>query len=92
MAPAIGDATPCSGFAHVRSNSLNDRQPSPPETESARGAAGAVLSISSGWPGPQAPVWRMDAFRDRFLTAFGTAGTASQPPPLTADTVGVRVR
>jgi phosphatidylglycerophosphate synthase len=29
-----------------------------------------------GWqqglePGPQAPVWRMDAFRDRFLTAFG---------------------
>jgi phosphatidylglycerophosphate synthase len=22
-------------------------------------------------PGPQAPVWRMDAFRDRFLTAFG---------------------
>ncbi len=30
---------------------------------------------SWGWtdglrPGPQAPVWRMDAFRDRFLTAF----------------------
>jgi hypothetical protein len=29
-----------------------------------------------GWqqglkPGLQAPVWRMDAFRDRFLTAFG---------------------
>jgi hypothetical protein len=29
-----------------------------------------------GWqeglkPGPQAPVWRMDAFRDRFLTTFG---------------------
>jgi hypothetical protein len=23
-------------------------------------------------PGPQAPVWRMDSFRDRFLTAFGT--------------------
>ena len=23
-------------------------------------------------PGPQAPVWRMDAFRDRFLTAFGS--------------------
>ena len=22
-------------------------------------------------PGPDAPVWRMDAFRDRFLTAFG---------------------
>ena len=37
--------------------------------------------ISSwGWqdgllPSPQAPVWRMDAFRDRFLTAFG-----SHPP------------
>ncbi|MET8089755.1 sulfatase-like hydrolase/transferase [Micromonospora sp. NPDC005220] len=38
----------------------------------------AVLDRISGWgwqdglkPGPQAPVWRMDAFRDRFLTAFG---------------------
>lgn len=37
-----------------------------------------VLDRISGWgwqdglkPGPQAPVWRMDAFRDRFLTAFG---------------------
>ncbi|MFC4943688.1 sulfatase [Pseudonocardia sp. GCM10023141] len=36
-----------------------------------------VLDRISGWgwqdglrPGPQAPVWRMDAFRDRFLTAF----------------------
>ncbi len=30
---------------------------------------------SWGWdeglmPGPKAPVWRMDAFRDKFLTAF----------------------
>ncbi len=39
----------------------------------------AVLAKVSGWgwseglkPGPQAPVWRMDAFRDRFLTAFGS--------------------
>ncbi|WP_326558093.1 sulfatase [Micromonospora sp. NBC_01796] len=39
----------------------------------------AVLDRVSGWgwqdglrPGPQAPVWRMDAFRDRFLTAFGS--------------------
>jgi hypothetical protein len=44
---------------------------------------------SWGWqqglkPDPQAPVWRMDAFRDRFLTAFGTAGTSTQAPPLTA--------
>jgi hypothetical protein len=38
----------------------------------------AVLDRISGWgwqdgliPSPQAPVWRMDAFRDRFLTAFG---------------------
>lgn len=38
----------------------------------------AVLERISGWgwqaglrPGPQAPVWKMDAFRDRFLTAFG---------------------
>jgi Sulfatase len=50
-----------------------------------------------GWqqglkPDTQAPVWRMDAFRDRFLRAFGTAGTANQAPPLTAVKVGVRVR
>ena len=38
----------------------------------------AVLDRISGWrwspgliPSAQAPVWRMDAFRDRFLTAFG---------------------
>ncbi len=38
----------------------------------------AVLSRISQWgwqpglkPNPRAPVWRMDAFRDRFLTAFG---------------------
>ena len=38
----------------------------------------AVLDRISSWgwqdglnPDPQAPVWRMDAFRDRFLTAFG---------------------
>jgi hypothetical protein len=38
----------------------------------------AVLDRISGWgwqdglrPGPSAPVWRMDSFRDRFLTAFG---------------------
>ena len=38
----------------------------------------AVLAKISGWgwqdglrPGPQAPVWKMDAFRDRFLGAFG---------------------
>jgi hypothetical protein len=37
----------------------------------------AVLDRISGWgwqdgmePGPQAPVWRMDTFRNRFLTAY----------------------
>jgi hypothetical protein len=37
----------------------------------------AVLDRISGWgwqaglrPSPTAPVWRMDAFRDRFLTAY----------------------
>jgi hypothetical protein len=37
----------------------------------------AVLDRVSGWgwdaglkPGPQAPVWKMDSFRDRFLTTF----------------------
>ena len=39
----------------------------------------AVLDRIAGWgwqdglrPGPQAPVWPMDAFRDRFLTAFAS--------------------
>jgi hypothetical protein len=37
----------------------------------------AVMDRVSGWgwddglrPGPDATVWRMDAFRDRFLAAF----------------------
>jgi hypothetical protein len=40
----------------------------------------AVLDKISSWgwqdglkPDPHAPVWRMDTFRDRFLTAFGSA-------------------
>jgi phosphatidylglycerophosphate synthase len=39
-----------------------------------------VLDRIAGWdwqdglrPSPRAPVWRMDAFRDRFLTAFGSS-------------------
>lgn len=43
----------------------------------------AVLDRIAGWgwddgmlPAPQAPVWRMDAFRDRFLAAFGPATPA----------------
>jgi len=38
----------------------------------------AVLDRISGWgwqagmlPSPQAPVWPMDTFRNRFLTAYG---------------------
>ncbi|MDI6101705.1 sulfatase [Actinoplanes sp. NEAU-A12] len=29
-------------------------------------------------PGADAPLWKMDAFRDRFLTAFGTPGGAAR--------------
>ncbi|MGZ4649600.1 MAG: sulfatase-like hydrolase/transferase [Kineosporiaceae bacterium] len=67
---------------------LGDHQPAPivtgdgasrdvPVTIVARDPA--VLRQISGWdwqdglkPTPQAPVWRMDAFRDRFLSAFGS--------------------
>jgi hypothetical protein len=47
----------------------------------------AVLDRISGWgwqdglkPGPQAPVWRMDTFRDRFLTTFGSQAAPARPP------------
>ncbi|MGI8333974.1 sulfatase [Actinomadura scrupuli] len=47
----------------------------------------AVLDRISGWgwqdglkPGPNAPVWRMNAFRDRFLTAFGPQAKPAPPP------------
>ncbi|MCW2756583.1 MAG: hypothetical protein JWO46_329, partial [Nocardioidaceae bacterium] len=40
-----------------------------------------VIDAISSWhwqdgllPSPDAPTWRMDTFRDRFLTAFGTTG------------------
>ncbi|MFD4960604.1 CDP-alcohol phosphatidyltransferase [Microbacterium sp. NPDC058389] len=43
----------------------------------------AVFGATAGWgwqpglrPGDAAPVWRMDAFRDRFLAAFSTASQA----------------
>jgi hypothetical protein len=76
---------------------LGDHQPSPlvtgegasrdvPITLVARDRA--VLDRISGWgwqdgllPGPQAPVWRMDTFRDRFLTAFGPAAGPTASPP-----------
>ncbi|MFE6742495.1 alkaline phosphatase family protein [Streptomyces tubercidicus] len=47
----------------------------------------AVLDRISGWgwqkglkPGPKTPVWRMDTFRDRFLTAYGPHPGATKPP------------
>ena len=51
-----------------------------------------VLSRIGGWgwqdglhPSPEAPVWRMDTFRDRFLTTFGPQPQpptrAATPPP-----------
>ncbi len=50
----------------------------------------AVLDRIASWgwddglkPGARAPVWRMDAFRDRFLTAF-----SSVTPPLTPTSSG----
>jgi hypothetical protein len=49
----------------------------------------AVLDRVAGWkwqdglnPSPKAPVWRMDTFRDRFLTAFGPQGATK--PQVTA--------
>ena len=45
-----------------------------------------VMAGIEGWhwgdgvrPAHDAPVWRMDAFRDRFLTAFGPTSTEPQP-------------
>jgi hypothetical protein len=47
----------------------------------------AVLKRLAGWgwnpglrPRPRAPVWPMNAFRDRFLTAFGPRPPASSSP------------
>jgi hypothetical protein len=47
----------------------------------------AVLKRISGWgwqdgmrPRPNAPVWPMDAFRDRFLTAYGPHPPSTLPP------------
>ncbi|GAA2079731.1 sulfatase [Actinomadura alba] len=47
----------------------------------------SVLDRISGWgwqdglkPGPKAPVWRMSAFRDRFLTAFGSQAGPTRSP------------
>ncbi|MCS7475938.1 sulfatase [Umezawaea endophytica] len=48
----------------------------------------AVLDRVAGWgwddglkPGEKAPVWRMDEFRDRFLTAFGSTTLKTSASP-----------
>jgi hypothetical protein len=50
----------------------------------------AVLDRISGWdwteglrPGSDAPVWRMDTFRDRFLAAYGKSGHTGDLPAST---------
>ncbi|WP_207914495.1 hypothetical protein, partial [Micromonospora sp. KC213] len=50
----------------------------------------AVLARVSEWnwheglrPGPDAPVWRMDTFRDRFLTTFGSPPSVPVAAPPT---------
>jgi hypothetical protein len=75
---------------------LGDHQPAPvvtgpgatrdvPVTIVARDPA--VLDRISGWgwhdglnPGPKAPVMPMNAFRDQFLTAFGSPATHPHTP------------
>ena len=87
---------------------LGDHQPSPIVTgrDASRDVPiGIVANDPSvieriapwGWqqglqPDQKAPVWRMDAFRDRFLTAFDAAVPASQGSPMTAVKLGVRSR
>jgi hypothetical protein len=69
---------------------LGDHQPSPVVTGRATrdvpitivAKDPSVLAKVSGWhwtpglrPDPRAPVWRMDTFRNRFLTAYGSTPT-----------------
>lgn len=75
---------------------LGDHQPNPIVTGDAAThdvpitvvtADPAVIRRIEGWrwtpglrPAPQAPVWRMDAFRDRFLATFGSASSTERRP------------
>jgi hypothetical protein len=87
---------------------LGDHQPSPIVTgqDASRDVPISIVARDPtvferitpwGWqeglrPDPHAPVWRMDTFRDRFLTAFDAGGPANQSPPVTAVNPGVRSR
>jgi hypothetical protein len=87
---------------------LGDHQPSPivtgqgasrdvPISIVARNQAVFDRISPWGWqeglkPDPRAPVWGMDAFRDRFLRAFGPASPADQSAPVAAVKVRVRPR
>ncbi|HKS98678.1 MAG TPA: sulfatase [Rugosimonospora sp.] len=79
---------------------LGDHQPAPLVSGDGAPHEGPVTIItrdkalldridSWGWqsgikPGPQAPLWRMDTFRDKFLAAFGPqGGPAPTPSPST---------
>jgi hypothetical protein len=79
---------------------LGDHQPAPIVTGAGAGRDvpitivtrdRSVLDRISGWgwqdglkPDPKAPVWRMDSFRDRFLTAFGSQPSPTRSPATTA--------
>jgi hypothetical protein len=76
---------------------LGDHQPSSIVTGEGAGRQAPITIVardkavldrvaSWGWtdslkPSPQAPVWRMDTFRDRFLTAFGSRPGPVVPGP-----------
>jgi hypothetical protein len=79
---------------------LGDHQPAPvvvgagaskdvPITIVTRDRAVLDRVASWGWqdglrPAPNSPVWTMDAFRDRFLTAFGSTGGSGSGHPAAA--------
>ncbi len=65
---------------HQPWNEVSGRNPTHNVPISIISADPAVLGAIDGWrwqpgllPGPSAPLWRMDAFRDRFLDAYSAA-------------------
>ncbi|GAB3072246.1 hypothetical protein GCM10027053_41590 [Intrasporangium mesophilum] len=90
VAVVLGDHQPVSivsgdGASHDVPVSIISRDPSVLDRISSWGWASGVR------PGPDAPVWPMDRFRDRFLTAFGSTSanamaapaSSTQPTPVT---------
>jgi hypothetical protein len=73
---------------HQPVTSVSGADPSHQVPISVVAADPAVLDGVAGWhwqdglvPGPHAPVWPMDAFRDRFLDAFTPSSQAQAAPP-----------